>query len=283
MSNDITKDNIAEVLEFNKSLGLEVDNIRIRNNRICFNCRGCSQEFEFDDDGGTKWLQHIEIETGKLKPLPKANPFDVVKVGDWVKSKKTLYHYQCQLPYRTKDKWYQRVELNNKKCFVCNSNGSGYSSSDSPCDWDLTDIRDYNPTECVLKVGDEFCSGGGPLRLIMRFDYVNERVHYMSSWSSGSIRFNVFSALIEQIEVNGKKYDRITIPPFDFEQALLNNGFTRSETTGGYKLIKNGVRCDFGYTGIYYSGYKYSLIEPTPSNAERLIKAAAMLNELELT
>lgn len=275
---EITPENIAEVLEFNKSLGLKVDNIRIEDNCICFNFNGYKQEFEFDDDGDTKWLQHTEIETGKLKPLPKANPFDAVKVGDWVKSKKTLYHYQCQLPYRTKDKWYQRVELNNKKCFVCNSNGSGYSSSDSPCDWDLTDIRDYNPTECVLKIGDEFFSGSGPLRLIMRFDYVNERVHYMSSWSSGSIRFNVFSALIEQIEINGRKYDKITIPKFDFVKCLVDAGFTLNGDGDLYAIGSSwneSIIClEKKDDRQWFLNCSSNLTEATPANAQIIVSMA---------
>ena len=261
MSNEITKDNITEVLEFNN---IDPHRYKIDDDTIaCFtdvNGKWIGTTILY---GCPEWLKIVELYFGELAPLPN-NPFDMVKIGQWTRN-------------INNNTWYERLagdNINYRQGYsYC------YCTSTTPEDWDLTDIRDYNPTECVLKVGDEFCSGGGPLRLIMRFDYVNERVHYMSS----SIRFNVFSALIDPIEVNGKKYDRITIPPFDFEQALLNNGFTRSETTGGYKLIKNGVRCDFGYTGIYYSGYKYSLIEPTPSNAERLIKAAAMLNELELT
>jgi hypothetical protein len=148
---EITPENIAEVLKFN---GIDKKLYTVQAKHIdCYTkCGNYCDIFNFNNQ---LWLQLVEVHFGKLKPLPKANPFDVVKVGDWVRSKKTLYHYQCQLPYRTKDKWYQRIELNNKKCFVCNSNGSGYSSSDSPCDWDLTDIRDYNPTECVLKIGDE--------------------------------------------------------------------------------------------------------------------------------
>lgn len=269
MSNDITKDNIAEVLEFNKSLGLEVDNIRIRNNRICFNCRGCSQEFEFDDDGGTKWLQHIEIETGKLKPLPKANPFDVVKVGDWVKSKKTLYHYQCQLPYRTKDKWYQRVELNNKKCFVCNSNGSGYSSSDSPCDWDLTDIRDYNPTECELKVGDviEFDISHQVVKIV-EFNYLNKSIVD----GTGFITFDSIDYVAQNCTINGRKYDKITIPKFDFVKCLVDAGFKIADD-----CLYVGKSFDDALIWFNSSTGRLNVgmyIKPTPANAQIIVSMA---------
>jgi hypothetical protein len=63
---------------------------------------------------------------------------------------------------------------------------------------------------------------------------------------------------------------------------LLDAGFTKSQETGGYKLIKNGVRCDFRPDGICYNGYKYSLIKPTPANAKILIEAAEKLNKSEL-
>lgn len=283
MSNEITKDNILEVLEFNKSLGLKVDNIRIEDNCICFNFNGYKQEFEFDDDGDTKWLQHTEIETGKLKPLPKANPFDVVKVGDWIKSKKTLYHYQCQLPYRTKDKWYQRVELNNKKCFVCNSNGSGYSSSDSPCDWDLTDIRDYNPTECELKVGDVIDFGSFGNLPIDEFNYIDECIE---TNLGGSLICRGFKNLQNNDNkksqlINGKKYDKVTIPKFDFVKCLIDAGFIEKDgvlfdSTGFITLIIG--------SNTFYLAHKYAFIgqnkQLTPANAKIIIEMAELAKDL---
>lgn len=110
---EISKDNIVEVLKFNN---IDQHRYKIDDDTIaCFSdvnnvWAGTAVLFKCPE-----WLQIVEVYFGKLKPLPKANPFDVVKVGQWVRSKKTLYHYQCQLPYRTKDKWYQRIELNNKK------------------------------------------------------------------------------------------------------------------------------------------------------------------------
>jgi len=284
---EITNDNIMEVLEFNKSLGLEVDNIRIGDNCICFNFNGYKQEFEFDDDGGTKWLQHTEIETGKLKPLPKANPFDVVKVGDWVKSKKTLYHYQCQLPYRTKDKWYQRVELNNKKCFVCNSNGSGYSSSDSPCDWDLTDIRDYNPTECELKVGDVIDFGSFGNLPIDEFNYIDECIE---TNLGGSLICRGFKNLQNNYNkksqlINGRKYDKITIPPFDFVKCLMDAGFTTKGTlrivNADLYLFLNALRVYVNLNKPDYFHYQGNQWKTTPANAQILIEMAKLSEGLK--
>ena len=265
---EITKDNILEVLEFNKSLGLKVDNIRIEDNCICFNFNGYKQEFEFDDDGDTKWLQHTEIETGKLKPLPKANPFDVVKVGDWVRSKKTLYHYQCQLPYRTKDKWYQRIELNNKKCFVCNSNGSGYSSSDSPCDWDLTDIRDYNPTECELKIGDEIHFYNDLKYSITEINHIESKFYL---GESKSITF-YFGENHKIKSVNGKKYDTIIIPKFDFAKCLVDAGFKIADD-----CLYVGKSFDDALIWFNSSTGRLNVgmyIKPTPANAQIIVSMA---------
>ena len=271
---EITKDNILEVLEFNKSLGLKVDNIRIEDNCICFNFNGYKQEFEFDDDGDTKWLQHTEIETGKLKPLPKANPFDVVKVGDWVRSKKTLYHYQCQLPYRTKDKWYQRVELNNKKCFVCNSNGSGYSSSDSPCDWDLTDIRDYNPTECELKIGDEIHFYNDLKYSITEINHIESKFYL---GESKSITF-YFGENHKIKSVNGKKYDTIIIPKFDFAQCLVDAGFTLNGDGDLYAIGSSwneSIIClEKKDDRQWFLNCSSNLTEATPANAQIIVSMA---------
>jgi len=287
MSNEITKDNILEVLEFNKSLGLKVDNIRIEDNCICFNFNGYKQEFEFDDDGDTKWLQHTEIETGKLKPLPKANPFDVVKVGDWIKSKKTLYHYQCQLPYRTKDKWYQRVELNNKKCFVCNSNGSGYSSSDSPCDWDLTDIRDYNPTECELKVGDVIDFGSFGNLPIDEFNYIDECIE---TNLGGMVICRGFKNLQNNDNkksqlINGKKYDKVTIPKFDFVKCLIDAGFTLDGDGDLYAIGSSwneSIIClEKKDDRQWFLNCSSNLTEATPANAKIIIEMAELAKDLK--
>lgn len=271
---EITPENIAEVLKFN---GIDKKLYTVQAKHIdCYTkCGNYCDIFNFNNQ---LWLQLVEVHFGKLKPLPKANPFDVVKVGDWVKSKKTLYHYQCQLPYRTKDKWYQRVELNNKKCFVCNSNGSGYSSSDSPCDWDLTDIRDYNPTECELKVGDEIITKNGYGHEVHSFGYSNE-ILYLGN-GAFSINFKNINKVIES--VNGKKYDKITIPSFDFVKCLMDAGFIEDEgvlfdSTGFITLIVG--------SNTFYLAHRHSFPgqnkQLTPANAKILIQMAKLAEGLK--
>ena len=82
---EITPENIAEVLKFN---GIDKKLYTVQAKHIdCYTkCGNYCDIFNFNNQ---LWLQLVEVHFGKLKPLPKANPFDVVKVGDWVKSKKT--------------------------------------------------------------------------------------------------------------------------------------------------------------------------------------------------
>lgn len=257
---EITPENIAEVLKFN---GIDKKLYTVQAKHIdCYTkCGNYCVNFN-----NQLWLQLVEVHFGKLKPLPKANPFDVVKVGDWVKSKKTLYHYQCQLPYRTKDKWYQRVELNNKKCFVCNSNGSGYSSSDSPCDWDLIDIRDYNPTECELKVGDviEFDISHQVVKIV-EFNYLN--------------KFDSIDYIAQNCTINGRKYDKITIPKFDFVKCLMGAGFKISED-----CLYVGKSFDDALIWFNSSTGRLNVgmcIKSTPANAQILVSMAKLAEGLK--
>jgi len=267
---EITPENIAEVLKFN---GIDKKLYTVQAKHIdCYTkCGNYCDIFNFNNQ---LWLQLVEVHFGKLKPLPKANPFDVVKVGDWVKSKKTLYHYQCQLPYRTKDKWYQRVELNNKKCFVCNSNGSGYSSSDSPCDWDLTDIRDYNPTECELKIGDVIDFGSYGNLPIEEFNYIDECI---VTNLGGSLICRGFKNLQNNYNkksqlINGKAYNKITIPPFDFTKCLVDNGFKIADD-----CLYVGKSFDDALIWFNSSTGRLNVgmyIKPTPANAQIIISMA---------
>lgn len=281
MSNEITKDNILEVLKYNGYTDSSLEQyceLMIRNNICLFGSVMLNNV--------PKWLDAIETIIGKkLEPLPKANPFDVVKVGDWVKSKKTLYHYQCQLPYRTKDKWYQRVELNNKKCFVCNSNGSGYSSSDSPCDWDLTDIRDYNPTECELKVGDVIDFGSFGNLPIDEFNYIDECIE---TNLGGSLICRGFKNLQNNDNkksqlINGRQYDKITIPKFDFKQYLLNNGFTDIPNilNGDIYLSLNDFKIYINPNQPNYFYFQGNLWKRTPANAQILIEITELMKGLK--
>lgn len=274
---EITPENIAEVLKFN---GIDKKLYTVQAKHIdCYTkCGNYCDIFNFNNQ---LWLQLVEVHFGKLKPLPKANPFDVVKVGDWVKSKKTLYHYQCQLPYRTKDKWYQRVELNNKKCFVCNSNGSGYSSSDySPCDWDLTDIRDYNPTECELKVGDVIDFGSYGNLPIDEFNYIDECIE---TNLGGSLICRGFKNLQNNDNkksqlINSKACDKITIPKFDFVKCLVDAGFTLDGDGDLYAIGSSwneSIIClEKKDDRQWFLNCSSNLTEATPANAQIIVSMA---------
>lgn len=265
MSNEITKDNILEVLEFNKSLGLEVDNIRIWGNCICFNINGYKQEFEFDDDGGTKWLQHTEIETGKLKPLPKANPFDVIKIGQFVQHKES-------------NKWFQRNSL--------------FDYFQRPEEWELTDIRDYNPTEYELKIGDVTTTENmvkiNPHNylIIIGFDYTNQSVLCKYSITNNKLdtpitTFNETGIYI----INGKKYDKITIPPFDFAKCLMDAGFTTKGTlrivNADLYLFLNALKVYVNLNKPDYFHYQGNQWKTTPANAQILIEMAKLSEGLK--
>lgn len=288
MSNEITKDNIMEVLIYNRiNIDVRIGVSFSETYRIYIRHESISRDI-FSCDLNRNWLAALEAFLGKkLEPLPKANPFDAVKVGDWIKSKKTLYHYQCQLPYRTKDKWYQRVELNNKKCFVCNSNGSGYSSSDSPCDWDLTDIRDYNPTECELKVGDVIDFGSFGNLPIDEFNYIDECIE---TNLGGSLICRGFKNLQNNDNkksqlINGKKYDKVTIPKFDFVKCLIDAGFTLDGDGDLYAIGSSwneSIIClEKKDDRQWFLNCSSNLTEATPANAKIIIEMAELAKDLK--
>lgn len=146
----ITKDNIAEVLKHN---GIREDfciNDNGRHISIGLNTpEWCLVNFK-----NPKWVQIIEAHLGrKLEPLPESSQFDVVKVGQWIR----------HIP---ENKWYQRVFF--IKCsgyrFECQNDtkenvtdGWHISKDDNNHDeWDLTDIRDYNPDEEIILNGKRY-------------------------------------------------------------------------------------------------------------------------------
>ena len=151
----ITKDNIAEVLKHN--------NLKFKLYRNCI-------QLNNDDSDNTTVidLDHvnliliIEAHYGrKLEPLPEHNPFDVVKVGQWVRC---ISSNEWDGNTITSGKWYQCTFPSHtlvKKCFwfVGDDKKSHYSSKESQ--WDLTDICDYNPDECQLKIGDKISFENG--------------------------------------------------------------------------------------------------------------------------
>lgn len=131
--------------------------------------------------------------------------------------------------------------------------------------------------ETVLKVGDVVeDSKYGKLNII-RFDYVE---YFVVCGFCGSIIRLGFEYFNTKKSVNGKQ-SKFVIPPFDFEQALLDAGFKRNY------LEYIGSHIDFHQSYIWYDhkiktvNSNSNKIKPTPANAKRLIDAAAILNELE--
>lgn len=263
----ITKDNIAEVLEYN---GLKDTFSGGTNARSIIMGSGtpewCSVNFK-----NPNWLQIIEAHLGKkLTPLPKkANPFDVVKVGQWVRCASENIR-------TTKNKWYQRVLSTSRHdafWYLDDTDVGAYSITTTH--WDLTDIRDYNPDEkIVLKVGGVYINSHGDKYTIEAFDYVNNAVIV----GSGCWRyFNEFTLEAGIISVNGRQ-GKYVIPPFDFVQTLLDNGFKHLANTDVYVAGKHTIVLRDKDT-VYVLGHK---INPTPENAKRLVDIAKILKELEV-
>lgn len=256
----ITKDNIGEVLKHNSIETLSIRNgyvQEILSGRVMFSV----------SMGNPNLIPIIEAHIGKkLKPLPK----DYQLIGKWIR---------CVVDgkFCTGNKWYRvhKMGIVNERICVYKGEDDQYSFIIPSKDFNLTDIRDYNPNEHELKIGDVIETKERKSK-ITKFGYMS---NYIVTDEAGTYDLPF---LQENALINGKKYDKLTIPPFDFEQKLLDAGFTKSQETGGYKLIKNGVRCDFRPDGICYNGYKYSLIKPTPANAKILIEAAEKLNKSEL-
>ena len=87
--------------------------------------------------------------------MPEPNPFDVVKVGQWVRRKGTTFSFNRRHEYLSENKWYQRINSEEDNRFTYFDNDNIRCVDTSPFEWDLTDIRDYNPDEeIVLKIGD---------------------------------------------------------------------------------------------------------------------------------
>lgn len=132
-------------------------------------------------------------------------------------------------------------------------------------------------TEYELKIGDsvEVDNFGNTLNLV-KFDYVDEEVVYRFG---GSTIGQAFKYINKTKSVNGKKYDKLTIPAFDFKQTLLDNGFTRTNTSDCFDLVSNGVKCRFEVNEWFYNGH--NLLKPTPENANILIDMAKLAKGLK--
>ncbi len=272
----ITKDNIAEVLKHNQ---VETFKISLYWDNIVFNYgEDCQLVIGLDNPN---LISIIESHLGrKLKPLPKPSPFDVVKIGQWIRSKNTvLASDRRQGTFRTENKWYQRIESLNKLVFSYIDDNLGRKDSISQNEWDLTDIRDYNPDEeIVLKVGDEIIFG--PINYkdkIIEFDHDSKLI--LLDYSA--LRFDQVNTIKS---VNGRQ-GKYSIPLFNFEQTLLDAGFKRSGE-GSMLLMNNKSYPCFSHIAIlkYDDAYhvSYTKIKPTPANAKCLIDAAGILKGLEL-
>lgn len=274
----ITKDNIAEVLEYN---GISQDWFSLSKNRISYhwtstnNIAVYSSSMFFDNP---KWLEHLEVEFGKLKPLPKkSNPFDVVKIGQWVR------YIGEDRDCIAKGKWYQKASSGKyaKALTYIADDGKRWHNFNRE-DWDLTDIRDYNPDEEItLKVGDKikFNYLDVDILEIDSFSFIYSKIRYKNTnltTSFGSINDgHIFS-------VNGRQ-GKYVIPPFDFVQTLLDNGFNATESNDSIIVSSNT------YNPMILSCFKsgrvfigQSVINPIPANAKRLIDAANILKDLEI-
>lgn len=271
----ITKDNIAEVLEYN---GVK-DAFSIDNNARSIVIGSGAPEWCSVNFKNPNWLQIIEAHLDKkLKPLPKkTNPFDAVKIGQWVR-------YVGEDAFETtKNKWYQRIPSN---CFAYKTDDGSIVHTTEYEEWDLTDIRDYNPDEEItLKVGDKikFNYLDVDIMEIDSFSFIYSKIRYKNTnltTSFGSINDgHIFS-------VNGRQ-GKYVIPPFDFERTLMDAGFTRhfdgdpQETDNLYFYgNKHMLICyDSELKKYYHQGKE---IKPTPENATHIINAAKILKKLEI-
>jgi hypothetical protein len=204
----INKDNIEAVLEYN----------------------GIDKELYHFVDGGSintpyaqirlsspTLVKLLEIEFNQeLKPLPEPNPFDVVKVGQWVR---------CILPshkYVTYGKWYQHLRKDEQGYLIYIDNCGRELWSYESFRWDLTDIRDYNPDEeIVLKIGDILDIHGDGKHQLTEINYDYEDIR------CGDIVI-IFDGLSTIKSVNGKQ-GKFKIPEFDFVQTLIDAGFKEDD------------------------------------------------------
>lgn len=241
-----TKDNIAEVLKCNG-----FHEFRIWKDKCGITLGSKQESYSQVGFNNPKWLQIIEAHVGeKLKPLPEPNPFNKVKIGQWV---------------RNGDTWYQLISITHDGYynFRCGSFGILSSSAEG---WDLSNIRDYNPDkEIMLKVGDKIVTKFGRSYTIARFDYDQSEVKYKTP-IGGYDHFKIFTENDDGYikSVNGKR-GKLVIPEFDFEKTLLDAGY---KTDG--KLIHSDPVVESGYP------------KPTLQNAARLIQIKKLIDEIEV-
>lgn len=263
----ITKDNIAEVLKHNRWEGSLISDktIHVRD--------GESNTMGIVYFSHPNWLQSIELLTGKLKPLPEPNPL----IGKWIK---------CIMDsdFCTGNTWYMVNDkgiINDRIC-VCNPDKhiSFILSKDY---FNLTDIRDYNPEEeILLKVGDkidliDYTTDTNKGHVITKIDYFTREIYLYNRPKECCIYLRFDSA--HKIEsVNGRQ-GKFVIPPFDFEQTLLDGGFKKH---GKYICLGSFSDTPLWFDTQYSEINDSVRIKLTPANAKRMIDAKAILNDLEL-
>lgn len=265
-NNMITKDNIEEVLKHNEVNDFSIeDGFIVIGGNIATDCR-----IGLDNPN---LISIIEAHYGrKLEPLPEPNPL----IGKWIKC--VVENKWC-----VNNAWYKihDTRIIDNRIIVCVPDKDGCYFMLNKTYFNFTDIRNYNPDEeIVLKIGDilDIQEYGKHQLTKINYDYEDIRC--------GSIVI-IFDGLDSIKSVNSKR-GKFVIPPFDFEQTLLDAGFSKSQWNGRHILVKNGIRCELLTTGGFcygcnsYHGYRQLRIKPNPANARRLIEAAAILNELEL-
>lgn len=197
---EINKNNILAVLEYNKSLGLKIDDICIKHGMICYTDNIREISFYSTWDLSSNWLAHIEIDLGKLKPLPVITEYEL-KIGDVIK---------CQ-------------EIESK---------------------------------------------------IIYFDYA---FNYIIMDGQRGFSLNYLVAALAT--VNGKKYDKITIPTFDFQKYLVDNGFKFDDG-----FIYAGTELDKALIFLRHNGTYFNSgvdINPTPANAQIIVSMAKLAEGLK--
>lgn len=136
--------------------------------------------------------------------------------------------------------------------------------------------------EIVLKVGDviQFNDGLSDCE-IKSLDYVNNKINYVRF--ADITRFaDINNGHIKS--VNGKQ-GKFVIPPFDFKQTLLDDGFIQVITENYIRNNKGEILeilIKEDETRFHFWGIRDFYYECSPANAKRIINAAAELNELEL-
>lgn len=132
----------------------------------------------------------------------------------------------------------------------------------------------YNPTECVLKVGDEIHFYNDLKYSITEINHIESKFYL---GESKSITF-YFGENHKIKSVNGKKYDTIIIPKFDFAQCLVDAGFTLD---GDGELYATGSSWNESIICLekkddrqWFLSSSSNLTEATPANAQIIVSMA---------